>query len=74
MYVFCVVGEPLNSEAWQWYHAVAGGERCTVVDTWFQTGRIKIYITAYRIAQNFGSRKLWLVPVQKQWHISSHFA
>lgn len=39
------VGEPLNSEAWQWYHAVAGGERCTVVDTWFQTETGGIAIT-----------------------------
>ena len=37
----CVVGEPLNSEAWQWYHTVAGKEKCTVVDTWFQTGKVQ---------------------------------
>ena len=37
---FYVVGEPLNSEAWQWYHTVAGREKCTVVDTWFQTGKV----------------------------------
>eukprot|EP00043_Microstomoeca_roanoka_P015135 m.151062 g.151062 ORF g.151062 m.151062 type:complete len:752 (-) comp16191_c0_seq3:108-2363(-) len=31
------VGEPLNPEAWRWYHDVVGGGRCTVVDTWWQT-------------------------------------
>ncbi len=31
------VGEPINPEAWIWYHAVVGGERCPIVDTWWQT-------------------------------------
>ncbi|XP_065827970.1 acetyl-coenzyme A synthetase 2-like, mitochondrial [Oscarella lobularis] len=31
------VGEPLNVEAWHWYHTVVGERRCTVVDTWWQT-------------------------------------
>ncbi|HVE82375.1 MAG TPA: acetate--CoA ligase [Myxococcales bacterium] len=31
------VGEPINPEAWIWYHKVIGGERCPVVDTWWQT-------------------------------------
>ncbi len=31
------VGEPINPEAWVWYHANVGGERCPVVDTWWQT-------------------------------------
>lgn len=31
------VGEPINPEAWMWYHTVIGGERCPVVDTWWQT-------------------------------------
>jgi acetyl-CoA synthetase len=31
------VGEPINPEAWQWYYRVVGGERCPVVDTWWQT-------------------------------------
>src|SRR5690606_14255959 len=30
-------GEPINPEAWMWYHRVIGGERCPVVDTWWQT-------------------------------------
>lgn len=33
-----LVGEPLNDEAWLWYHHVVGEGRCTVVDTWWQTG------------------------------------
>ncbi len=35
--VLGTVGEPINPEAWLWYHRVVGGERCTIVDTWWQT-------------------------------------
>jgi len=31
------VGEPINPEAWMWYHQVVGNERCPIVDTWWQT-------------------------------------
>jgi acetyl-CoA synthetase len=31
------VGEPINPEAWMWYQRVIGGERCPIVDTWWQT-------------------------------------
>ena len=31
------VGEPINPEAWGWYHRVVGGGRCPIVDTWWQT-------------------------------------
>ena len=31
------VGEPINPKAWIWYHVVIGGERCPIVDTWWQT-------------------------------------
>jgi len=31
------VGEPINPEAWMWYHKVIGGERCPIIDTWWQT-------------------------------------
>jgi acetyl-CoA synthetase len=31
------VGEPINPKAWLWYHTVIGGERCPIVDTWWQT-------------------------------------
>lgn len=31
------VGEPINPEAWMWYHEVIGGKRCPIVDTWWQT-------------------------------------
>jgi acetyl-CoA synthetase len=31
------VGEPINPKAWLWYHKVVGGERCPIVDTWWQT-------------------------------------
>jgi acetyl-CoA synthetase len=31
------VGEPINPEAWMWYHRVVGDERCPIVDTWWQT-------------------------------------
>ncbi len=39
------VGEPINPEAWIWYHRVIGGERCPVVDTWWQTETGHILIT-----------------------------
>ena len=35
--VIGTVGEPINPEAWIWYHTYIGGERCPVVDTWWQT-------------------------------------
>ena len=31
------VGEPINPEVWEWYYRVVGGERCPIVDTWWQT-------------------------------------
>ncbi|MHB1565402.1 MAG: acetate--CoA ligase [Acidiferrobacter sp.] len=31
------VGEPINPEAWMWYHTIIGGGRCPIVDTWWQT-------------------------------------
>jgi len=31
------VGEPINPEAWRWYHNIVGKERCAIVDSWFQT-------------------------------------
>jgi acetyl-CoA synthetase len=31
------VGEPINPKAWVWYHVVIGGERCPIIDTWWQT-------------------------------------
>lgn len=39
------VGEPINPEAWMWYHRVIGGERCPIVDTWWQTETGGIMIT-----------------------------
>lgn len=39
------VGEPINPEAWMWYHQVIGGERCPIVDTWWQTETGGIMIT-----------------------------
>ena len=39
------VGEPINPEAWIWYWTYIGGERCPVVDTWWQTETGAILIT-----------------------------
>jgi acetyl-CoA synthetase len=39
------VGEPINPKAWLWYYKVIGGERCPVVDTWWQTETGAIMIT-----------------------------
>jgi acetyl-CoA synthetase len=38
------VGEPINPKAWLWYHTVVGGERCPIVDTWWQTETGQIMI------------------------------
>jgi acetyl-CoA synthetase len=39
------VGEPINPEAWEWYHRVIGDGRCPIVDTWWQTETGGILIT-----------------------------
>jgi acetyl-CoA synthetase len=39
------VGEPINPEAWLWYHKVVGDQRCPIVDTWWQTETGGILIT-----------------------------
>ncbi len=51
------VGEPINPEAWTWYHRVVGDERCPIVDTWWQTETGGILITPLpgAIAQKPGS-------------------
>jgi acetyl-CoA synthetase len=43
--VLGTVGEPINPDTWSWYHAVVGGGRCAVVDTWWQTETGGILIT-----------------------------
>ena len=43
--VLGTVGEPINPEAWMWYHKVIGGKRCPIVDTWWQTETGSIMIT-----------------------------
>jgi acetyl-CoA synthetase len=40
------VGEPINPEAWEWYHRVVGDGRCPIVDTWWQTETGGILITS----------------------------
>ncbi len=39
------VGEPINPKAWLWYHELIGGERCPIVDTWWQTETGQIMIS-----------------------------
>ncbi|MEO0092045.1 MAG: acetate--CoA ligase [candidate division WOR-3 bacterium] len=39
------VGEPINPEAWRWYYKYIGGERCPIMDTWWQTETGHILIT-----------------------------
>ena len=54
------VGEPINPEAWEWYHRVVGDSRCPIVDTWWQTetGGILISPLPGAIAQKPGSATL----------------
>ena len=51
------VGEPINPKAWVWYHVVVGGERCPVVDTWWQTetGHVMIAGLPGLVSQKPGS-------------------
>lgn len=62
------VGEPINPEAWEWYHRVVGDGRCPVVDTWWQTETGGIMITPLpgAIAQKPGSATLPFFGVQPQ--------
>jgi len=54
------VGEPINPEAWRWYHQVVGEGRCPIVDTWWQTetGGIMISPLPHAIDQKPGSATL----------------
>jgi len=54
------VGEPINPEAWKWYHKLIGGGRCPIVDTWWQTetGAIMISPLPGAIPQKPGSATL----------------
>ena len=60
------VGEPINPEAWHWYHRVVGKERCPIVDTWWQTETGGIMITPLpgAIATKPGSATLPFFGVQ----------
>ncbi len=43
------VGEPINPEAWRWYHRVIGKERCPIMDTWWQTETGMFMITPFPV-------------------------
>ena len=60
------VGEPINPEAWEWYHRVVGDGRCPIVDTWWQTetGGIMISPLPGAIDQKPGSATLPFFGVQ----------
>ncbi|WP_029353501.1 acetate--CoA ligase [Bosea sp. 117] len=62
------VGEPINPEAWEWYHRVVGEERCPIVDTWWQTETGGILITPLPGAMKLkpGSATLPFFGVQPQ--------
>ncbi len=62
------VGEPINPEAWEWYHRVVGDGRCPIVDTWWQTetGGILVSPLPGAIAQKPGSATLPFFGVQPQ--------
>lgn len=52
------VGEPINPEAWNWYHQVVGDARCAIVDTWWQTETGGILISALSKAAGSYPEKL----------------
>ena len=60
------VGEPINPEAWRWYHEVVGDGRCPIVDTWWQTetGGIMISPLPGAVGQKPGSATLPMFGIQ----------
>lgn len=60
------VGEPINPEAWRWYHEVVGEGRCPIVDTWWQTetGGILISPIPHQTALKAGSATLPLPHIE----------
>jgi acetyl-CoA synthetase len=58
------VGEPINPEAWRWYHEVVGEGRCPIVDTWWQTetGGVMITSRAAPAGPSSGSSRSWSEP------------
>ena len=62
------VGEPINPEAWMWYHDVVGEGRCPIVDTWWQTETGGILITPLpgAVAQKPGSATLPFFGIRPQ--------
>ena len=58
------VGEPINPEAWIWYHTQIGGEHCPIVDTWWQTETGAIMITPYPER----SRRSRVRPPSPSWY------
>ena len=60
------VGEPINPEAWEWYHRVVGDGRCPIVDTWWQTETGGILITplpgATRLEARLGDQAVLRLP------------
>jgi acetyl-CoA synthetase len=64
--VLGTVGEPINPDAWTWYHSVVGAGRCTIVDTWWQTetGGICISPIAPATAPKPGSATLALPGIE----------
>ncbi|GAB5348240.1 acetate--CoA ligase [Alteriqipengyuania sp. 357] len=62
------VGEPINPEAWRWYHRVVGEGRCPVVDTWWQTETGGVMLTTLPAAHDMkpGSAGLPFFGVQPQ--------
>ena len=62
------VGEPINPEAWMWYREVIGGNRCPIVDTWWQTetGAIMISPLPGAVATKPGSATRPLPGIQAE--------
>jgi acetyl-CoA synthetase len=60
------VGEPINPEAWQWYHRVVGDGRCPIIDTWWQTetGGALIAPIPHRVELKPGSATLPLPGIE----------
>ena len=65
------VGEPINPEAWMWYHKTVGGGRCPIVDTWWQTETGGHMITPLPGVDAARARLVHVAAARASWRRSS---
>ena len=61
-----IVGEPLPTAAWKWYYKNVGKEKCILVDTYWQTGMVKGYISALWLSVHVSTPELGGIVLSPQ--------